>query len=410
MELFAWGPADNIKLVPQTEDWKCGQTKYALSVSRTKAFIASCHLRGITVQLYNQALWGIDDDGSYLQEHPEYFSYNAEGRPQGFNLYQPEPVDDHIAGLLASIKEFGWDGVRWDGHFDFTPPNDNLKTLLGEKIDTSKRDGLVADINDKIRKAINTQYPLFSWGYNWNDQVENFTASREMTSICANGSWIMNEAIKDSENATSGTHKWKDYAVRISNGNRMVRTKGGFNLLVPPPQYFSSGSQHLYKALLAFAGRSYLYGSAMSDRTPNYEETQFFVTRYARYIRGVEFTDVPGAEKVVTVQSPREVWWKDYLTQKTEKNSVEQVLGLVNPPAAPEVTPEPSGVLPAVQQDIRVTFTAPAGMKKATAIWLTPDRQPFQEALPVTMGKGAAEVTVPQLRFWSLVYVKWSKS
>jgi hypothetical protein len=409
VELFAWGPADCIKLVPPTEDWKCGQTKYPLSVSRTKAYIAACHRVGIKVQLYNQSLWGIDDDGSYLQEHPEYFAYNAEGRPQGFNLHQPEPVDDHIKGLLASIKVFDWDGVRWDGHFDYCPPYDDLKTLFGEKIDVSKRDAQVAAINDKIRAAVRPVNPRFTWGHNWNDQVENFTNSQEMRSICANGAWIMNEAIKDSEAPTSGTHKWTDYAARVASGNRLVRAKGGLYLLVPPPQYFQSGSQHLYKAILAYAGHAYLYGTTRADCTPNVFALNAFLTRYARILRSREFSDVPDAEKVAAVQSPRPLWWKSYLTQKTSPGQVEQVLSLVNPPVATAVTNAPDGALPPVQENVTVTLKAPAGMTRAEAVWLAFDRAPFQQILPVTIKNGAAQVTVPEVRYWSVLDVKWSK-
>ena len=408
-ELFAWGPADCIKLVPEKEDWECGQTKYKQSVSRTKAFIAACHRNGIKVQLYNQSMYGCGDGGKYYQEHPEYHAYNAEGRPQGFNLNCPEPVDDHIKGLLESIKVFGWDGVRWDGHFDYYPPFDNLKTLFGEKIDMSKRDQQVAEINDKIRKGIAAQYPQFTWGHNWSDQVENFVNSKEIVSICKNNSWIMNELMKDSENPTSGTHLWKNYADRVISGTHMVRENGGLYLSVPPPQYFQSGSQQLYKGLLLYAGRAYLYGTVRYDPTPLVDEIGMFVTRYAKYIRAQEFKDVPDATKVVTVESPREIWWKGYLTEKVSPDGVEQVLGLVNPPVAKTVTPEPDGKLPAPQQNINVTFNAPKDMKKASAVLLAPDLKPFQQELQVVMKDGKARVTVPELRFWNLIYLKWSK-
>ncbi|HEY3418069.1 MAG TPA: hypothetical protein VGM23_14415 [Armatimonadota bacterium] len=409
MELFAWGPADCIKLVPQQEDWDSGQTKYPGSISRLKTLINECHLRGMTVQAYIQSLWGIDDDGSYLQEHPEYFAYNSEGRPQGWDLHNMEPVDDHIAGMLKSIEMFGWDGARWDGHFDYMTPYDNLKTLLGEKIDVSKRDEQVATINDKIRKAINGKYPNFTWGHNWNDQVENFAASKEITSICANGSWIMNEAIKDSESPTSGTHKWVEYAARITNGNRILRAQGGLNLLVAPPQYFQAGSQVLYKTLLPYAGRSYLYGSAFYDRMPIGYDLPKFMTRYARYLWGKEFVSEADASPFVSVKSPGDIWWKAYFSQKVTPNGVEQVLGLINPPVVPAVTIEPAGSLPAPQQNITVTCMAPKGMKTATAVLLSPDRHPYQQALPVTLTGKSATVVVPELRFWDVLYLKWSK-
>ncbi len=294
MELFAWGPADCIKLTPASENWDSGQTKYPGSVTRTKRFIEENHKYGMTVQLYIQSLYGCGDGGQYFQQHPEYYAYDADGKPQGFDIQRPEPVDDHIAGLLQSIAVFGWDGARWDGHFDFCPPYTELKTLFGEKIDTTRRDQLVAEINDRIRAAIRAKYPLFTWGYNWNTQVENFVHSQEMASICAGGAWVMNEEIKDSENPTSSTHQWAQYAARIDSGNRLVRAKGGRYLLVAPPQYFA-GTQVLYKALLPFAGRAYLYGGPFFDRMPMDITLAAFVTRYARYIRGSEFKEVPDA-------------------------------------------------------------------------------------------------------------------
>jgi hypothetical protein len=408
-EVFAWGPADCIKLVPATEDWECGQTKYRNSISRTKALIEAAHRNGIKIQLYNQSLYGCGDGGKYYQEHPEYYAYNAEGRPQGFNLSCPEPVDDHIKGLLDSIKVFGWDGVRWDGHFDYCPPYDNLKTLFGEKIDVSKRDQQVADINDKIRTAVGARYPQFTWGYNWNDQVENFATSKEMVSLCKNNSWIMNEVIKDSENPTSGTHLWKNYAERVASGSSIVRANGGLLLAVAPPQYFNSGSQILYKGLLVYAGRGYIYGSMRYDPTPLVEELGKFVTRYARYIRAQEFKCVPDAAKFATVESPREIWWKGYMTEKVSGDGIEQVLGLVNPPVAKAVTLEPDGRLPEAQQNVKVSLTVPKGMSKATAVLLAPDLKNFQQDLPVAIKDGKAQATVPEVRFWSMVYMKWSK-
>jgi hypothetical protein len=406
-ELFAWGPWDAIKLVPDGEDWQSGQTKYRLSRTRTKMYIDEFHKNGMTVQLYNQSLWGISSD--YLQEHPEYYAYNAEGKPQGLDIHHTEPVDEHIAGLLKSIEVFGWDGVRWDGHFDYVPPYDNLKTLLGEPIDTSKRDEQVAQINDHIRQEINAKYPLFTWGYNWSDQVESFQNSHEIKSLSQNGSWILNEVLKDSESPTSGTHKWTDYAHRITSGQRVLQRYGGLYLGMKPPQYFAAGSQVLYATLLIYAARAYCYGAPFLDRAPLDADLNAFMTRYALYLRGREYSALPDASTLMSVKSPHEVWWKEYLAQRKTEGGVEQVLGLINPPVTEAITNAPEGKLPAVQNNLEISAKVPPGMTRVSATLLSPDRKPFQAELTVKLNGGAATMTIPELRYWDVVVLRWSR-
>ncbi len=84
----------------------------------------------------------------------------------------------------------------------------------------------------------------------------------------------------------------------------------------------------------------------------------------------------------MTVTAAHPLWWKDYLVQKVTPAHVEQVLGLVNPPAAPDITNDPSGALPPLQQHITVTFTTPPGMTHAAAVLLAPDHQPFSNRYP----------------------------
>ena len=64
--------------------------------------------------------------------------------------------------------------------------------------------------------------------------------------------------------------------------------------------------------------------------------------------------------------------------------------------------------LPAVQEGISVVGSAPFPKATCTQAWiLSPDSEPFATMVTPASQSGQATVTLPKLRYWSVVVFEW---
>ncbi len=149
-EVFAWAPCDYSEMTPDTEFFLSGQTQYHGSVSAFKALLAEAHKVGVKGITYGKACAGGIAGWETFRKHPDFFGiaawagvssdrigvFNCErmlrnehslaGPEKGewqdwqsawVNAASDAAVDLGADEIIASARMFGWDGVRWDGHF-----------------------------------------------------------------------------------------------------------------------------------------------------------------------------------------------------------------------------------------------------------------------------------------------------
>jgi hypothetical protein len=128
---------------------------------------------------------------------------------------------------------------------------------------------------------------------------------------------------------------------------------------------------------------------------------------YARYC-GLLYDDklqfVGDPAKLLTVTSPREIWWQEYVRRRDLPDGTTQIIvHLINPSTGARY--DEKNAAPAPQQNVTVQLAPPAGVTITQALALTADGAdgPVVTPLPLTHAAGGLTVTVPELQYWTVV-------
>lgn len=419
-ECFAWAPCDYSDLTPKTEEFASGQTQYPGSVAGMKLQIAEAHKRGIKAITYGKACAaGISGFLTY-QQHPEFFghSYGTGPATEKFSTFLLErmlendynfdkPSDGgwrHWASLwtrfdfnpavefgadelVRSAEMFGWDGVRWDGHFV-----DNQRLCI-DRIN-ARRPGYVHGYNSAFANAGS---PLFLPP----DQ-------KDFHEIAKNHGVIMDESVRGHSRWTDGSMRnFYDAICREADYEKRI---GGLPLFIT----FDMGSKQdvTWNVLFGLAaGQRYTYLTSPGDYA--FGPLPKFLTRYSAFVwddtaliaspaTHFEVTPAAGAPKDAAM------WWDQSAWLRTLPDGRQQVLlNLLNVPGyrnfAQRVQTPPTWLTNA-----SVRAKIPAGAKLTRAFQVSPDLVEGHEILPTKIEGDAATLTVPELKLWSIVVLEFA--
>jgi len=434
-EKMFWPPDDWGDMTPETEEWISGQSARWENASRIREFVAALKPHGIKAITYGKHVAGGPAGWERVRQHPEWFYALPQGTPAGNGLdawdlahwndialhtdpvgraqftldwwyaapdhRQPEVLAWGLSELIASAQDFGWDGVRFDGHW------------------TAGNDALSAANMQLLKQTMWAQDPDFLFGFNWGCSFgyQIWSAGtgpmppleHEYRESVAGGGMHMQEGIRNWAygSASGETYDlWSEYATSEEAAARDVRALGGSYHFIYD-SWRLNPIDRLYKfAIGSMCGAHPVYGDqTLAPGCPSWGR---FLTRWSSLVWDREMQPVSEGEVEVTAGTP--LLWQNWAKQRVVDESSRQVIVHLLTPPPDDLIAVVDDPLPAPVSEVVVRVQVPGGQTVTKAMLLNPRQGEQATPLVITVGGGVAEVTVPQVEVWSIVVFEFSGS
>ena len=466
-ELNFWAPCDTTMLTapPGRTTWWSGQTLKRFSVEQLQAYTQFAETQGIGVVAYvdysitfgwrvleaarkqpDILEWDASGAGDPLfvfhmgadgaasvnsrqrrEDESEWAANSADGVARVI-MSSPAMLKLHTDQLVASMKQFGWSGFRYDDPLAYDA---DQVDVFGRQapFDGWTNEAMIRYIRDRIT----AENPDAVYGRNadamrtvagYSDAEGKATQSEtEAAIVRGKGGFLLQEAFSAYIFRTKSTYEdIRDYYV---TGGRNAKAAGGHIFAIVDMSAAANDDEREYVGALAGAAGVQL--AYQASTTPYMQ----FLARYAGLLFGKRVQPVQTPTSLVKVDAAgRDVWWSDYVyCHYVGAGRRQYLVHLVNPPATANVADTMDSPEPVALTKVVVSFTLPVGWNGTNATLLTPDGQargrfffegadpaagtaygyniitepsmkmPIAQPLPLAGGS----VTVPQVAKWSIV-------
>ncbi len=401
-EFFFWAPDDFADMTPDEEYWRSGQGRYKNKISHLKSAIDGGHANGMALITYGKCVGYGPAILEYFRKRPENshgfgeqlsfmhssweltrwhgedaFSPNLRFYP---NLSDPQVLAHGMNEILESTRMFGWDGVRFDGHF------------------TAKTDAETAEIDRRLKTLLRKKYPDYTFGYNYAGTGQSGLKTLlerqplETKALLSDGGLVMNEYIVSAGNGPAHPlHRWDVFSQLLVQDVDIAKRYGGYYCAVN-----HEGRSPYRSIFIMAAGAHPYYGS----------EFRPFVHRYNQYFWDRALTRV--AKPKALVQAPDNLLWQSWTyLRPIDRRHQQLIVHLIVPPPSDTVN-DNDKTLPSPVLNSRVTIT-PAGLpgnwKIARATVLDPNTVKAQPLPLMQAGGQARTVQVPGVKGWAVLVV-----
>ncbi len=441
-EAFSWQPSSWTDLNPKADHWWTGQGDAHNSREGVNTWLKLSRAEGIKMITY---LWPTASGPEAIEwgrQTPELITHGRVGLPTEFfdvedlRLKSITEADERLWNLrsgiwnylginngllrsmskgmdetIASAKQFGWDGARFD-----KPPgwsamgaadvHEEFK-LLGVEALMQKlvpeyyeqRDGqwtgeAVSLANIRYaRHRLQEADPHFALSYNFGVVQDVTKQNKFFDECCVGGGQIMDEQIRQ---VVRGP--WKDYAARIRTQANLARERGGYHCCVAPSGF--SAASRLYAACALFIGGSHPYGSYGWEAPLPGRYTQF-MTRFGEYCWAGDLVPTTADAERFSIDDDRGLWWKEFPRRRTLPDGRTQwVVHLLSNPPSDDIAPTKPGTMTPWRQKLAV------GRKTAAAptVWaLSAEPTTRSEKLEAKQVGDRYVVEIPEHRVWTVL-------
>jgi hypothetical protein len=403
LECFFWSPDNFGDFTPESEQFFGGESTYPGTISGTKAFIAEAHQHGLAVTVYAD-LWGGDGPPSFemMRKHPDWFwsagvnnawienwPLMARGKIPPMHVWPYTQINQqnwqpamavHADELVASHRQFGWDGVRYDSYYS------SEWTKQATKF-----------VRDRVERA----WPRVRWGYN--SLVVKDVNVNALDIMIGGGGLVMEEGIKK---ATQSPASLTKYAQTLATYRDLIWPHGGhLGVCYSKAERDSIPLDELYLSAMLLACGGHPYGPLENQ----YGEFPTFALRYSEYLYDNRMRPVPNPETLVQFGgTPKLVEWRRLLrTREFPDGRQRLVIHLINAPVDDLTRHNATEVRPAPLRNLPISVVLPAGAIVEGAWALSPMPTAHHDALPVTMAGATATVQIPEVRLWEMVVLDY---
>ena len=442
MEFFAWAPDNYADMAPKQEIW---QDSYYESKTAIQKMVAAGHAQGIKSTQYATGYTWSRPGYDLIRRHPEWTAYDLQGRPRaaGVNVEwadvaahpdpragytesgqcwstytdfdQRAPLDYGIKQLIDSKKMFGWDGVRFDGHFVVpTEYYSGCYTIDGKPLPAGEAaEKITAAATLYTKQQVFQVFPDYLFMYNGAtyDPLHDRPLA-DGVSMASHGGLVTDESYRTYYEVNSPFNAWSKFVGRmVKEADRCASLGGYAGAYMPPPWTVCPNVDRLDYSLL-FAARNHpFYACPTLDRPADDGGSHFpiqkdifrFVTRFTAFLWGRDEQRVVNPESQVAVDAAGPVWWKDYVYARQRADGKRfLIVQLINPPPTEFILGEKQP-LPQPLTEVTVKFTQPV-TKAWVGSWETPLR--LYQAVDAPGGV----VTVPRLGIWTMVVAEMGGS
>lgn len=449
-EAFSWAPCSFTDLTPDMEEWWTGQNNFHHNVHVLRRWMELAHRNGMKMITYSFPTACGAVGMEFARQHPDWItnwniglgiSYTVQdlrwrrwawerGKPflatvsrqwhsAGIDRGHLGAINFGAEEIVRSARTHGWDGVRFDGIWRWSPlGGEHVQRQFEELGIEAEARKLYPDRYGKKEKwtADEVSYRNIKWGkhrilndlpefvlsYNFGIAHEESGAKtpRAFTEACAGGGQIMNERLRQ----YSG--RWDTYAKFIMKEADIVRERGGHFVICGLDGEGACEMDRTYLKIFTLAGRAhpYLYTYRWGDSSVGtYSQ---FATRYSELLWHPDWQGLVNAEEVLDVKSAAPIWWQWHATWRKAGEATQILVHLIAEPTTEKAYEAPES-LPPRQKDVRVTFKGFRNQKRvASAHAFT--AEPQTRSLPVKLEKSDAgsAVIVPEHHYWTVVLLE----
>lgn len=424
-ECFAWAPSDYDDMTPETEEFWSGQTQYHQTIADLKMIIDEAHKHGIKAVSYGKACGGGLPAYETLRKHPDWFFFRRIGyfiergpdvdfldrwrlKDYSYRQWQGLWVNSRNSEvprygaeeIIRSADMFGWDGVRWDGHF----------TAWGENADE-----LSAQNTSLVKEIVSKKYPNFLWGYNYGEpqysdkkpiafKIPRRTSNgflKDFEECCSDGGLLMNEAVRDYSNRNFSHAIISIFGEALALEADWVHQLGGYYLCIA----FDSRSEldQLYNHLFFFSAGARPYNITSSTVLGNFFR---YATRYSAYIYDNSRRRISKPEKFFSIESDETLWWKPYLyLRKPSPKKREVILHIISRPGCRSFN-DLNQPPPPLRRNLSLTFYTLGGWKVKKLWQVSPVIEGYQRRLDYSVRADAVDFKLPTHWYYSMIIVE----
>ena len=420
LEVFFWAPDDWGNLTPTADQWYSGQASYFMTSAKLKDFIKGAHDLGIKMVTYGKHVACGPDGAELARKKPEWFYPLNPGVKQldewndpavrarkdakfdwqsfSLDLNRPDTLDYGIKQIIDSATLFGWDGIRYDGHY--TVPSDTVSTWNMRR----------------LKESVWAAHPDFLLGFNYSWAPDTWPMiTQEMKEAMAGGGMWMQEAIgqhygfstdgRTYSNWTQGNSSVPAFAPNELKAAKDVAAMGGsYHCILglensPPPA-------RVYKLVYSLiAGAHSVYGS--HEAAGGCRNWGKFMTRWSAFLWHPRLKPVDKPESRIAVDKPG-IYWAP-ITQEMVDTPTRKftVIHLVNPSPDDSIK---ATTLPAPMENVGLSIKPSPGAKIVGMTLVRPDSEPYAQDLKLEKpnSQGAYEIKIPQIAIWAMVIVEES--
>jgi hypothetical protein len=458
LEIFFWAPCDWAKLTSDREEWWGGQCSYHETETGLKSLIGACHARGIAVAGYCSQNAAGPEGWEVARRHPEWFYPNPDGSINGgydvfhfdhwnnpawraeqeakkaeslpwyalnVDLRQMAPLDYGIDQIIASWKRYGWDAMRYDGHYRI-PGNDEMS----------------ARNMRRLKERVAAEAPGLLLGYNYGLAPEYSAGSEhEIRETMSGGGLYMQEGIRSLRYMKERYTSWKHYASNELRIAKALQAQGGYYHCIWDLSGKLGGEKDpaapergLYVFLYGLiAGGHPYYGTHQA--LPGCANWGAFLTRWSGMLWDRRLKLLPKPETQFTVIGQK-LEWQPFVQERQESTTRKYVvLHLVTPPESdsidntPPAPPKPKTATaepadpdapeeiedapaeaaappPSWSRDVTVRYRPAPGTTVTRAVLVRPEATPDAVTLEPARDGDGLKYTVPHPRYWSMVVLE----
>jgi len=437
MEYYVWAPDQQYDLTPEKEVWEphtesnAGSYRTTISKSFLKGTIALAHKNGLKVVAELNGMASLPR----AMEHPEELIYTADGQPWIYirkvypdgaefavfprDYYTEKRVRAWADEMGASIKMFGWDGVRFDcGFLPVVSTADPLyaarKTQYKQYTwDGKDREKLYNDPDETAARLTNIwrtrtrEYkPSFRYLTNFSRSLERQKIYPKYTAAQARDA-----AYLLFENLLAVHYRYKtikEWVAQLRSHGQNVRELGA-----EPAVGWMRGGPPGYSSLMhwiAFASGYHMYAWAGSRNHPvdtTWKEYRFAL-RYAEYLYAPDMQWLPLDQADLTVTPDKGIMWKNFVYKRElEGGKTQYIVDLLNlpedknkdqiyinhPPASPK-------------KNLRVIFNTFGKTGSVKAYLLLPEPKPHTIILGTTLQGGKWVANIDKLHQFAILVME----
>ena len=417
-ELFFWSPCDWALHVAPQKLWWSGQGSYPENEENLTELLKRSHAQGIKVAMYASC----NPAGPYgwetARRYPDWFGGGGFGAGSEFNvealdnwnnpdwrltqvnaqkgktqktgwsripvdLRRMDALDYGIDRIIDSAKKYGWDAVRFDGHY----------TIIGN-------DEMSTRNMRELKERIWQQLPDFKLTFNMGRAPEWYGGGQhELREAMAGGGEYMQEGIRNWRYTGDQYKNWKFYATNELRIAKLIQGMGGTYHCMWTDDRLKP-AQAYYKLIYGLIAGGHPADSGIYADTPGCPLWGAFMTRWSSVLWHANLRVADDEKAHITELNPT-VQWKDFVQERVISPTRKLViLHLVNPSPSDLIAettfPDPLGAF-------EVIYSPPAGERLVSTRLVRPDQLPFdREILPET-DKNIFHVTVPGLHHWAML-------
>ncbi|MEI6519854.1 MAG: hypothetical protein WCO98_07420 [bacterium] len=345
-EKFFWAPDDFANMTPDKPEWYSGQARYHENLERLKHMCDYGNKIGVLPTTYGKSIgsgtaardfiraspemvWGYGGVMSFIPDTEELAKWDiVPEKPwqstawANYNMNDPAVVQHGINQIIASSKQFGWAGVRFDGHFQARTG----KNRVGDKIvdfSADDADKQTAANQKTLKEQTLKVFPNYVFGYNFANCTldQRFQSNlRESIELCRGGGHIMDEYAKQNDGSNHPYRKWADFSELMVKQTEQVRRLGGE--LFP---MVAGGQVGMYQTIFTL--------SAGAHPNNNYipRNLSRFATRYGELLWKEKTRYIWNPLGMVVITPG--VMWENYVReQQIDKDHKRLVIHMINPP------------------------------------------------------------------------------